>query len=115
MKQFVANKTERIEMDKIIELRGNFIEHEMEDGVSYECDCYRTIDKTATFEQVNKQYLADNAQRQLDATDYIEIQLIRTERLCGKESAEYTELLAHRLDILQQREAWVEVIRGARV
>ena len=114
MKQFVTNKTERIEMGKIIELRGNFIEHETEDGVSYECDYYRTSDKTATFEQVHKQYLADDAQHQLDATDYIEIQLTRTERLYGKESEEYKDLLARRLDALQQRETWVEIIRGAK-
>ena len=114
MKANVSDKTERIEMGKIIELRGNFIEHETEDGVSYECDYYRTSDKTSTFEQVHKQYLADDAQHQLDATDYIEIQLVRTERLYGKESAKYTELLAHRLDILQQREAWVEIVKGSR-
>ena len=58
MKQFVTDKTERIEMGKIIELRGNFIERETEDGISYECDYYRTSDKTVTFEQVHKQRLA---------------------------------------------------------
>lgn len=114
MKQFVTDKTERIEMGKIIELRGNFIEQETDGDISYECDYYRTTDKTATFEQVHKQHLANEAQRQLDATDYIEIQLIRIERLYGKESEEYKDLLARRLDALQQRETWVEIIRGAK-
>ena len=71
MKQFVANKKERIEMGKIIELRGNFIEHETEDGIQYECEYYRTTDKTATFEQMYKAEKVKEAKKYLTSTDWI--------------------------------------------
>lgn len=71
MKQFVTDKTERIEMGKIIELRGNFIEHETEDGISYECDYYRTTDKNATFESLYQKDMEDKAKAYLSATNYI--------------------------------------------
>ena len=71
MKQFVTDKTERIEMGKIIELRGNFIERETEDGISYECDYYRTSDKTATFEQLYRAEKVQEAKDYLTSTDWI--------------------------------------------
>lgn len=84
------------------------------EGLARLIDGVLVLGKTETETQAEAlQQQAEEAQRQLDATDYIEIQLIRTERLYGKESAEYKELLARRLDMLQQREAWVEAIRGA--
>lgn len=66
----VNDKTERLELGNVIELRGNFTEVLREDGISYECDYYRTTDKNSTFEQLHKRQLAEDAQNLLAATDY---------------------------------------------
>lgn len=65
----VTDKTERVELGNIIELRGNFTEVQHEEELSYQCDMYRTTDKTKTFEELHKKHVSDEAQKQLDATD----------------------------------------------
>ncbi len=57
---------------------------------------------------------AEKAQKLLDGTDWVENQLSRTERLYGKESSEYLELLEKRRALLIQREAWVDTVRAGR-
>ena len=73
MKQNVLNKTERLEMGNIIELRGNFIEiPATEDGdTSYECDYYRTTNPNATFKQLNEKDLLIQLHQLLDSTDWV--------------------------------------------
>ena len=71
MRMNVNDKTERLELGNIIELRGNFTAHETEDGTTYEADCYHTTNKTATFEQLHLQELKKDAQLFLNNTDYI--------------------------------------------
>lgn len=104
MKMNVNDKTERLELGNEIELRGNFIEHKTEDGVSYECDYYRTKDKTATFEQLHQAEMARVAQEYLDATDWVIAQLGEYQML-GIETPDRT-------DILAERERCRNVIRG---
>jgi hypothetical protein len=70
MKMNVVDKTERLVLGDIIELRGNFTEVQREEGISYECDYYRTTDKNATFEQMHCKQVAVEALNLLDATDY---------------------------------------------
>ena len=73
MKQTVLDKTERLEMGNIIELRGNFVEiPATEDGdTSYECDCYRTTNPNATFKQLNEKDLLIQLHQLLDSTDWV--------------------------------------------
>lgn len=104
MKMNVVDKTERIEIGNIVELRGNFKEVVRDEEVGYECDYYRTTDKTATFEELHKQDVAKQAQKQLDDTDWIVAKC--TERGL-KVSEEYPELYV-------QREEWRQDIRDAR-
>ena len=55
MNMNVLDKTERLELGGIIELRGCFTEVVREDGISYECVYYRTTDRTATFATLHAQ------------------------------------------------------------
>ncbi len=91
----------------IRELRGNFkpIERETEAGVvtEYECDYYRTTGNE-TFEQLDMQYKAKEAQAYLDATDWVVAQLGEYQML-GKK-------LPDRSDILTKREESRNTIRG---
>ena len=113
MRMNVNDKTERLELGNEIELRGNFIETETENGISYECDYYRTKNKTLTFEQIHAQETARLAEQNLLSTDWVENQLSRCSLLYGVESTEYENLFARRKDLLLQREAWVEIVRNA--
>jgi len=55
MKISTIDKTEKITMGKVYELRGNFKEVVNEDGeVSYIADMFRTSNKTDTFEKLFK-------------------------------------------------------------
>ena len=113
MKMNVTNKQERFELGDIIELRGNFTEIIREEEVGYECDAYRTTDKTMTFDKMHKMVMAEQAQKNLDDTDWVENQLIRIERIHGKTSDVYQALEAKRMPLLLQREDWVEQVRVA--
>ena len=112
MKANVADKTERLELGNIIELRGNFTEVEREDGVSYECDFYRTTNKNETFESMHRKEQAELAQKSLDSTDWVEVQLNRYALVYGIESAEYREKLESRRELLAQRMEWEAIVRG---
>lgn len=104
MKANVVDKTERLELGNIIELRGNFTEVEREDGISYECDFYRTTNKNETFESMYRKEQVELAQKYLDSTDWVIAQL-----------GEYQMLgmsLPDRNDILAKREEARQVIRG---
>lgn len=101
----VNDKTERLELGNIIELRGNFTEVQREDGISYECDYYRTTDKTITFEQIHAQEMAKIAQKYLDSTDWV-ISQLGEYQMIGK-------ALPNRSDILAKREEARKVIRNA--
>ena len=91
-------------------------EYEIEEVEAYVMDNLAwLLERAKEEERVSRlRNIAEQAQKQLDATDYVEIQLIRTERLYGKDSTEYQELLASRLDILEQREVWVQEVRDGR-
>ena len=64
----VIDKTERLQLGKYYELRGNFVEQKDEDGnISYECDMFRTTDSTKTFDYLygidylsNTKYVEEN-------------------------------------------------------
>lgn len=104
MKANVADKTERLELGNIIELRGNFTEVEREDGISYECDFYRTTNKNETFESMYRKEQVELSQKYLDSTDWVIAQL-----------GEYQMLgmtLPDRSDILTKREEARQIIRG---
>jgi len=104
MKANVNDKTERLILGNIIELRGNFIPIETEDGISYECDYYRTRNKNVTFEQLHHAEMASQAQAYLDATDWVIAQLGEYQML-GIDTPD-------RSDILAERERCRNVIRG---
>ena len=105
MKANVADKTERLELGNIIELRGNFTEVQGEDGVSYECDYYRTTDKTTTFATLYQKEQAETAQRYLDSTDWVVAQLAEYQAM-GKE-------LPDRSEIFTKREEARKIIRAS--
>lgn len=102
MRMNVNDKTERLELGNIIELRGNFTARETEDGITYEADCYRTTNKTATFEQLHGQELKKEAQAYLDSTDYI----------CTKCFERGLNVLAEYPEICAKREAARMVLRA---
>ena len=116
MKANVADKTERLELGNIIELRGNFTEVEREDGIStgfqYECDFYRTTNKNETFESMYRKEQVELAQAYLSETDYVEVQLNRYALVYGIDSAEYREKLESRRELLAQRMEWEAIVRG---
>lgn len=91
-------------------------EYEIEEVEAYVMDNLAwLLERAKEEERVSRlRNIAEQAQKQLDATDYVEIQLIRTERLYGKDSTEYQELLASRLGILEQREVLVQEVRDGR-
>lgn len=104
MRMNVNDKTERLELGSIIELRGNFTEVQREDGISYEADCYRTRNKNATFEQLHSAEMKKQAQAYLDDTDWVIAQLGEYQML-GMEAPDRSEILA-------ERERCRNVIRG---
>ena len=104
MKMNVIDKTARLELGGLIELRGNFVEVVREEDVGYECDVYRTNDKTMTFDKMHKMVMAEQAQKNLDDTDWINDKCYELDL---KTKDVYPELCL-------QREEWREVIRSAR-
>ena len=114
MKANVADKTERLELGNIIELRGNFTEVEREDGISYECDFYRTTNKNETFESMYRKEQVELAQAYLSETDWVEVQLNRYALVYGVDSAEYKAKLESRRALLAQRMGWEAIVRSAR-
>ena len=110
MKANVNDKTERLELGNIIELRGNFTEVEREDGISYECDFYRTTDKNATFEELYHKEQAEIAQKSLDSTDWVEVQLNRYALVYGVDSDKYKAKLESRKALLAQRMEWESIV-----
>ena len=72
MKVNVNDKTEKYVFGKIIELRGNFKKLVNEEGEkSYECDAYRTRNKTQTFVELDSQAKVSDAKQYLTDTDWI--------------------------------------------
>jgi len=72
MKVVVNDKTEKYVFGKIVELRGNFKKLVNEEGeVSYECDAYRTKNKTQTFVELDSQAKVSDAKQYLINTDWI--------------------------------------------
>ena len=73
MKQTVLDKTERLVLGDIIELRGNFVEIPQTENtdISYECDYYRTTNPNATFKQLNEKGLLILLHQLLDSTDWV--------------------------------------------
>ena len=72
MKIFTVDKTEKIEMGKIIEYRGNFEEIINEDGeISYSADMFRTTKKTDTFESLYQNSVKVEKIAFLSDTNYI--------------------------------------------
>ena len=91
----VNDKTERIVFGKIIELRGNFKEIETEEGITYECDMYRTRNKNATFKELDNQFKIQEAKEFLKNTDWIYAK-------CAEEGLNASERYG---DIVEQRKA----------
>ena len=104
MKMQVIDKTARLELGGLIELRGNFVEVVREEDVGYECDVYRTNDKTMTFDKMHKMVMAEQAQKNLDDTDWINDKCYELEL---KTKDAYPELCL-------QREAWRQQVRDGR-
>lgn len=74
MKISTIDKTEKITMGKVYELRGNFKEVVNEDGeVSYSCDMYRTTDSSKTFDDLYQAEVKENAITYLSGTNYVAI------------------------------------------
>jgi len=111
MKMFVDTRDTEFIFGNVREVRGNFIEHITENGISYECDYYRTYG-SETFEELHKKEMAIKAQQSLDSTDWIEVQLNRYALVYGIDSAEYMEKLESRREILSQRMEWEAIVRG---
>ncbi len=73
--------------------------------------------RNKAFENADKEQRlmqSQEAQAFLNATDWVENQLSRCERLYGKTSTRYKELFEKRKEILLQREEWVEIVRGCK-
>ena len=104
MKMNVTSKQERFELGDIIELRGNFVEVVREEEVGYECDVYRTTDKTMTFDKMHKMVMAEQAQKNLDDTDWINDKCYELEL---KTKDVYPELCV-------QRVVWRQQVRDGR-
>ena len=111
MKANVADKTERLEIGNLIELRGNFVEVQREDEISYECDYYRTTNKSATFADLYHKEQVNIAQKSLDSTDWVEVQLNRYALVYGTDSQEYKDKLESRRALLAQRMEWEAIVR----
>ena len=103
MKMFVDTQETEFTFGNVREVRGNFVEHETENSISYECDYYRTYGNE-TFEQLHAQAQSQEAQAYLDSTDWVMAQLGEYQML-GKELPDRSEILAKREDARQ-------VIRG---
>ena len=68
----VVDKTERLQLGKYYELRGNFKEIKDEEGnISYECDMFRTTNKNDTFEKLYNAQKVQEAYTYLSSTDWI--------------------------------------------
>ena len=104
MKMNVIDKTARLELGGLIELRGNFVEVVREEEVGYECDAYRTTDKTMTFDKMHKMVMAEQAQKNLDDTDWINDKCYELEL---KTKDVYPELCV-------QRVVWRQQVRDGR-
>lgn len=108
--------------DGTLHLYDVLVEVETEEGVQYEGDLYvlkSTIQENeieihhqllvsmlAECEKqgVDVQHTAELPSAYLRATDWVDIQLARTERLHGRESEEYTQLFNKRKPVLENRE-----------
>ena len=104
MKMNVVDKTARLELGGLIELRGNFVEVVREEEVGYECDAYRTTDKTMTFDKMHKMVMAEQAQKNLDESDWINDKCYELDL---KTKDVYPELCV-------QREAWRQQVRDGK-
>jgi len=104
MKMNVIDKTARLELGGLIELRGNFVEVVREEEVGYECDVYRTNDKTMTFDKMHKMVMAEQAQKNLDESDWINDKCYELDL---KTKDVYPELCV-------QREAWRQQVRDGK-
>ena len=72
MKINTVDKTEKLALGSIYELRGNFEEIINEDGdVSYSCDMYRTKNSSKTFDELDTKYKKQEALDYLSSTDWI--------------------------------------------
>ena len=68
----VNDKTEKLQLGKYYELRGNFETIENEDGeISYSCDMYRTTDSTKTFDDLYQAEVKENVITYLSNTNYV--------------------------------------------
>jgi len=110
MKMTVDTVDTEFRFGNVRELRGNFVEHETDDGVQYECDYYRTYGNE-TFEELHKKEMVSKAKQSLDSTDWIEVQLNRYALVYGIDSAEYKEKLESHRELLAQRMEWEAIVR----
>ena len=94
MKMFVDTKETEFTFGNVREVRGNFIEHETEDGMQYECDYYRTYGNES-FDELHKKEMAKQAQAYLNATDWVIAQLGEYQML-GKTLPDRSEILKKR-------------------
>ena len=69
---YVNDTTSKIKITNgLYELRGNFVEKTTEDGVSYECDAYRTKDGNTSFTELNNAEIIATDKAYLSSTDWI--------------------------------------------
>ena len=68
----VNDKTEKLQLGKYYELRGNFETIKNEGGkISYSCDMYRTTDSTKTFDDLYQAEVKEDAITYLTNTNYV--------------------------------------------
>ena len=109
MKMTVDTMDTEFRFGNVRELRGNFVEHETEDGMQYECDYYRTYGNES-FDELHKKEMAKQAQKNLNDTDWVEVQLNRYALVYGVDSEEYKAKLESRKELLAQRMEWEEIV-----
>ena len=94
MKMFVDTQETEFNFGKGREVRGNFIQHETENGTQYECDYYR-ITGNETFEQLYAKEQIPILKKFLADTDYIHLK-------CAEEGVDlqeaYPELIQQRIE-----------------
>ena len=115
MKISVTDKTEKIKLGKIIELRGNFETIEREDEISYLCDMYRTTDSTKTFDDLYQAEVKESAITYLSNTNYVAINYNNLLKVNEEIAEKYFNSVSDTYgvtveEILKQRASYIEYL-----
>lgn len=116
MKINVIDKTAKIQLGSIYELRGNFVEKTDEDGnISYECDMFRTKDKTKTFDDLYQLEQIEVAKQFITDFDYVENKIIRESQLYGNDilDTKSDKIDMTYREILAKKEEYVKLLNNS--